>query len=541
MDHNAQNTRFLVLAQPDKWPNLASCVLKLVAQRLAQDWKLLFGYAVLAMESFVDPQRFHATCYKAAGWQQLGVTQGFERNWQDFYTDTKHPKELWMCPLSSTALEELRAGQLPPSLNNPKEPLPPACPVATANMDSLWECFRLKMTDPRNPRGVRHKLASLLTLIALAVVAGCKGPHAIAQFVESLTHAQRGRLRCRPRAGRPREFDVPCERTLRRMLKKVDCQELTAVLVGWMQTQDSTPLTVVHMDGKVVKNAQPAPERPQAQHPEPAPSEPCEIPLEKQKPKAEKTLTLVNFHTSDQRLVDQVAVPGDTNEEAAVAAHLPKMDLVGVCITADAAHTTKANCRQLTQVNGADLVMILKDNQPLALAKAQQLLPGNTPCDAHTLDKAHGRIELREIWCAPTDPQTIGLAAVAQVMRIHRHVQTLRKGKVIKETDEVVFAVTSLWPDEAGAQQLLALLRDHWSIENGQHYRRDRTQDEDRCQVRNTVAARNLSLFRSLAIFLFMMQLKGKEGKKSLPDFEKHVHRQPRGVIHRFMPNRLEE
>ena len=79
------------------------------------------------------------------------------------------------------------------------------------------------------------------------------------------------------------------------------------------------------------------------------------------------------------RLVDQVAVPRDTNEEAALATHLPQMDLAGVCLTADAAHTTKANCRQLTQGNGAEFLLFLKANQPLALAKAEQLLPGKLP------------------------------------------------------------------------------------------------------------------------------------------------------------------
>jgi hypothetical protein len=82
-------------------------------------------------------------------------------------------------------------------------------------------------------------------------------------------------------------------------------------------------------------------------------------------------------------LVDQVAVPRDTNEEAALAAHLPKMDLAGVCLTADAAHTTKANCRQLTQHNGAEFLLFLKANQPLALAKAEQLLPGKLPPSGH--------------------------------------------------------------------------------------------------------------------------------------------------------------
>jgi hypothetical protein len=106
---------------------------------------------------------------------------------------------------------------------------------------------------------------------------------------------------------------------------------------------------------------------------------PCEIPVELQKPKADKALTLIDFQTSKQRLVDQLAVPQDTNEEATLAAHLPKMDLAGVCLTADAAHTTKANCRQITQGNGGDYFLSLKANQPLALAKAEQLLPGALP------------------------------------------------------------------------------------------------------------------------------------------------------------------
>jgi len=135
----------------------------------------------------------------------------------------------------------------------------------------------------------------------------------------------------------------------------------------------------VHVDGKVLKNAQPAPPRTPVQQLEAAAAEPSEVPPELQKPKADKALMLVNFQTTDQRLVDQVAVPRDTNEEATVAAHLPKMDLAGVCLTADAAHTVKANCRQLTQGNGAEFFLFLKGNQPSALAKAEQLLPGALP------------------------------------------------------------------------------------------------------------------------------------------------------------------
>lgn len=135
----------------------------------------------------------------------------------------------------------------------------------------------------------------------------------------------------------------------------------------------------------------------------------------------------------------------------------------------------------------------------------------------------------------PTDPATLGLAGARQVIRIERVRQTVRKGKTIKIEKETAYAVTSLAPAQASPKRLLKLLRDHWTIENGQHHRRDRTQDEDRCQVHETMSARNLSLFRSLAIFLFEQQRGRSEGKKSLPDFERHVARHWPRMIRRFI------
>jgi hypothetical protein len=368
----AQNARFLVLAAPGQWPNLASRVLKLVCERLSEDWRQHFGQPVLAVETFVDPQRFRGTCYRAAGWQRLGPTQGHGRDWKDFYTDTKSPKELWVKELFAGALEQLRAQPLPQGLSKGQAPAP-ACPVASEQLDSLWDYLHDDLTDPRKPKGKRHQLATILTIAGLAVTAGCKNPHAIAQFAENLNHGQRRRLRCRPRGDKPRQCDVPGERTFRRLLKVVNVQELKEILIRWMAQRDERPVEVVHVDGKVIKNADPAPARDLAQAVE------IDTPIEDQKPKADKALTLVNFVTPQQRLVDQIAVPQNTNEEAAVATHWKEMDLAGVCVTSDAAHTVKANARQLTQNNGADYFLILKGNQPQAFAKAQQLLPGGFP------------------------------------------------------------------------------------------------------------------------------------------------------------------
>jgi len=143
---------------------------------------------VLAVETFVDPQRFRGTSYKAAGWERLRRTQGCQRDWQDCYTDTQHPKEIWVRPLGAAALAQLRAPELSADLVEHLRSLPPVCPVAIKQLASLWQCFRDRLSDPRKPKGKRHQLASVLTLIALAVVAGCKGPHAIAAFAQRLNH-----------------------------------------------------------------------------------------------------------------------------------------------------------------------------------------------------------------------------------------------------------------------------------------------------------------------------------------------------------------
>src|SRR4030095_12216842 len=144
------------------------------------------------------------------GWQRLGPTQGYQRSYQDFYEDTKTPKELWVRALSSRDLRVLRQGQLPETLRaRDAKPPPPACPVPTRALNSLCGHFQHYIKDPRDAHGLRHPLSSILTIIALAVCAGCQGPEAIAEFALSLNHHQRRRLRCRPRPGQPREYDVP--------------------------------------------------------------------------------------------------------------------------------------------------------------------------------------------------------------------------------------------------------------------------------------------------------------------------------------------
>ena len=132
-------------------------------------------------------------------------------------------------------------------------------------------------------------------------------------------------------------------------------------------------------------------------------------------------------------------------------------------------------------------------------------------------------------------PSDLGLAGATRLLRIATTREHVRQGQVWKTSREAGHAISNLWEDEATAREIFDLVRGHWSIENRQHYRRDRTQDEDRCGTRNDSSAQNLSLFRTLAIFLFEHQRGGRDAADSLPLYEKRTMRRPRTLIDRFM------
>jgi predicted transposase YbfD/YdcC len=133
-------------------------------------------------------------------------------------------------------------------------------------------------------------------------------------------------------------------------------------------------------------------------------------------------------------------------------------------------------------------------------------------------------VEIREIWALRVTPDQVGFYGAAQVARIHRHFLTLRTGKETDETVLVITGLTALSDVPANGTALLEIARGHWSIENGNHYVRDRSYDEDRCQVREPNSAQILTTLRSLARFL------AKQGAHH----PRNPHQQTTPALHRF-------
>ena len=91
------NSRFLIFpwVQVD---NLASYVLGQVNRQISGHWQERWGYSPVLMETFVDPDRYQGTCYKASNWEYLGMTtgKGLARKGKEY---TSSPKMIFMKPL----------------------------------------------------------------------------------------------------------------------------------------------------------------------------------------------------------------------------------------------------------------------------------------------------------------------------------------------------------------------------------------------------------------------------------------------------------
>src|SRR6266478_2231062 len=144
------NSRFLVLPERQRYPNLASRVLGMALRRLSADWQERWGHPVLAVESFVDESQYRGTCYRACGFEAVGATEGFGRARRDFYQEHGQPKQLYLRELRPGARKRLRQARLPEELAAYESDLAGPCPFrAPAFGKSVGALGRLARFTPR--------------------------------------------------------------------------------------------------------------------------------------------------------------------------------------------------------------------------------------------------------------------------------------------------------------------------------------------------------------------------------------------------------
>jgi len=239
------NSRFLILVD---WhfPNLGSRVLSLCQNRLPKDWQATFGHPLLLLETFVDPQRFRGTVYKAANWVYVGDTKGFRRTRRGYSATAQSPKMVFLKPLTTDARELLSRAMLPPPYHTGGHKIM----LNAKQMESLPYFFRA-IPDPRRSQGRRHSLVTVLAIAAGAVLCGMRGYRAISDWAQGLGPKARERFRCRHENGR---YVVPSEYVIRDLLIRINPQDLDLALQRWNDVYGQQDESLA-IDGKTMCNA----------------------------------------------------------------------------------------------------------------------------------------------------------------------------------------------------------------------------------------------------------------------------------------------
>jgi len=338
-----QNRRFLVLADKGQSPNLASQALGAALRVLPGQWQERFGYRPLLAESFTDPEAYAGTCYKASNWEAVGRSAGYRRHRADFYIPNERPKKLWLRELSPGARQHLRGLHVPEACRSGLVTAPSGTlPVKAVELDSLLDVFR-QAPDPRDDN-TRYRIGPVLTLIALALLAGRREIAEIARFARTLTPRQRRRLGLPLKKGTRRFYQVPGYGVFYQVLTRLDPEAFATLLKGWLQSRAGSLPAALALDGKMIRDHIGL--LTLAQHEDGAPQAVAVYDQKENTPRCEQTAA------------------------AALLEQLPALD--GKLITADPLHCQRGHARTIVE-KGGDYLFQIKGNQPKLLQQAQGL------------------------------------------------------------------------------------------------------------------------------------------------------------------------
>ena len=338
----ANNVRFLLL--PGRTvPNLGSAVLSRVLARLSDDWQARYAHPVLVVETFVDPERFRGTVYRASGWSEVGQTKGHGRQARDYYENHDRPKRLFVRELVKNARRSLQAEHLKLALAVVEAKVPVRSTLKAAELQSLAEHFRA-VPDYRGRMG-RYPLFALLGIAACAYLAGApRGQKDLAAFARRLSSRQRAALGVRRTA--QGEYPAPSQPTFCRLFGRISEQQIEeALLAHQAQVRGPPPQNeLVVLDGKV--------------------------------PGHSGGLNVVTAVTAPSlHYLGSEVVAEKTNEIPAVRALCQRLELAGRLVSSDALHTQTETARQIVLAHGGDYLMTVKANQSAVQSVVQAQVP----------------------------------------------------------------------------------------------------------------------------------------------------------------------
>jgi predicted transposase YbfD/YdcC len=352
--------------------------------------------------------------------------------------------------------------------------LPQVLPGADA-VRALVGMFE-QVNDPRDPRGLRHRLATVLTVAVFAVLAGAQNYRQVGDRVADLPQALvalAGAREC-PALG---VVEAPSGSTIRRVLTLVDADAADRVVGSWLASlvdSDDGGLAGLAMDAKTVCGAGGT--------------------------DGDVTLFSAMAH-GVAVVVGQVRVPAATTETTQVRALLDGVELAGLAVTADAAHAQADTAEYIVFERGGDYILQVKANQVEVLRQIAAVMPAAVvaTADWSEVEQCDGDTIRRSIWVVDAD--RVDFPEAARVFRILRERFDPFGQRVSKE---VVHGVTSVPAHRATPAQIAGFVRAHWGIES-RHWLRDVVFGEDSQGAYVGNGPHSMAILRNLVLSLLRL------------------------------------
>jgi predicted transposase YbfD/YdcC len=339
------------------------------------------------------------------------------------------------------------------------------------------------LEDPRDIRGKEHLLLDIITIALCAVISGAEGWEDMSEYgiakqdwlstFLSLPHG------------------IPCGDTFGRVFARLDPDQMQSCFVSWVNAISALlGAEVVAIDGKTLRHSD-------------------------DKGCGKAAIHMVSAWASANRLVlGQRKVDDKSNEITAIPALLNVLEIAGCIVTIDAMGCQREIASAIVE-RGADYVLALKGNQGGLFEDVQWLFQQAQASGfedvahsfAQSIDKGHGRIEIRRCWTmTELDylvqlPLWSGLQTIVMIQS-ERHCNA-------QITIEERFFISTL---ASQATLLLNAVRTHWSIENSLHWVLDVSFHEDASRIRRDFAPQNMALLRHLALNLLSQDASSKRG-----------------------------
>lgn len=351
------------------------------------------------------------------------------------------------------------------------------------------QSYFASLSDPRHEMNREHLLLDMVVIAICAIIAGADDWVAVADFAVAKESWLRTFLVL--------PSGIPSHDTFWRLFRKLAPEEFESCFLCWIQAvSEVTKGQVIAIDGKRLRRSQ-----------------------DKRHGKA--AIHMVSAWASSNRLtLGQRKVDDKSNEITAIPELLQVLEIAGCIVTIDAMGCQTEIAKTIIEKE-ADYLLALKENQGNLYADVDLLFTDLAqsqetayPHDyAKTIEKDHGRIEIRQAWSL-SDPQLLAhLRNIAKWPELHTLLK-IQAERIIDDQRslETRYFISSL---QTSAAQLLEAARTHWQIENSCHWVLDIAFREDESRLRKDHGAQNFAILRHIAHNCLKQECSARIGTKN--------------------------